>query len=377
MHRTTRTSVWRTSLCAVMLLSAPCGWAADAQQELEAIRAALIEAAREAPTRVISSAWIDDQGVLREEAYFHSTAQVRGVRVLSYLEEGADRPSLKATAQITLPTHVLAVARPAQAPDSKAAPAECPASQTRQFRHPVSLRIEAQTGAGRDDAAVIGQLARATQGWWIRQAPQATRWHPQGQAQADLPQAQEGPAILVSGSEQGYRRALLGLERPPTPWVIRVQLRAPTDASQPWQIRLALGKTQDATELLSASLTLMPAQVPERFAGLSVLTGLQDALMNWSAQVDARLACEPPLLEARPGQGSDWSVAVGLASGLKVGQRMLLLDRTRIPARWAEPGGLEELGIAEVAAVHAHHSTLRWLAGPRQATAGAWLALPL
>jgi hypothetical protein len=360
-----------------MVLTAPSALAADAQQELEAIRAALVAAAREAPTRVISTAWIDDQGVLREEAFFHSTAQVRGVRVLSYLEEGADRPSLKATAQVALPAHVLAIARPVQGSDGKARAADCPTPQAGQFRHPVSLSIAAQTGARRDDAAVIGLLARATQGWWVRQTPRATRWHPQGQAHTHLPQGQEGPPILVSGSEQGYRRALLGLEHPATPWVIRVQLRAPSEATRPWQIRLSLEKTSDATELLSESLSLTPSRALEGFAGMSVLIGLQGALTDWIAQVDARLACEPPLLEARPTQGSDWSLAVGQASGLKVGQRMLLLDGTRIPARWAEPGGLAELGIAEVAAVHAQHTTLRWLAGPRQSPAGAWLALPL
>ena len=377
MDRTIRTSVLCTALWGAMALTASGAWATDAQQELEAIRAALVEAAREAPTRVISTAWIDDQGVLHEQAHFHSTAQVRGVRVMSYLEEGADRPSLKATAQIALPPHVLAIARPAQGSDHKALAADCAAQQASQFRHPVSLRIEAQTGARRDDAAVIGLLARATQGWWVRQTPSAARWHPQGQAQPPLPQGQEGPPILVSGSEQGYRRALLGLEHPPTPWMIRIHLRAPSDASQPWQIRLALQKTSDATELLSESLSLTPAKALEGFAGMSVLTGLQDALTDWIAQVDARLACEPPLLEARPTQGSDWSVAVGQASGLKIGQRMLLLDRARIPARWAEPGGLAELGIAEVSAVHPQHTTLRWLAGPRPPPAGAWLALPL
>jgi hypothetical protein len=368
----------RSCAWGALLLTAPPTFAADANQELEAIRAALVAAVREAPTRVISSAWIDEQGVLREEAFFHSSAQVRGVRVLSYLEEGADRPSLKATAQIALPAHVLTIARPAPPGlENPSTPTACRAPQAALFRHPVSLTLAAQTGARRDDAAVLGLLARATQAWWLRETPRASRWHPQGQVEAGFLQAQEGPPILAADSEQGYRRALLGPVNSPTTWGMRLHLTAPAEPSQPWQIRLTLANASDATEILSESRSIQPPHSPERFAGLSVLISLQEVLTQWIAKVDARLACEPPLLEVRPAAGSEWSVAAGQASGLKVGQRMLLLDRAKVPARWAEPDGLAEMGIAEVATVHARHATLRWLAGPRQQATGPWVALPL
>jgi hypothetical protein len=367
-------------LWATLLFSGPI-FAADAQQALEAIRAALVNAAREAPTRVMSMAWIDEQGALREDTFFHSAAQVRGVRVSSYLEDGADRPTLKATAQIALPAHVLALARPAPppagGPGETLQSTECAAPPAGAIKPPMALSLSAQAGARRDDVAVIGLLTRAAQGWWLRDAPQASRWHPVGRAQVAALDGRDGPPILVAGSEQGYRRAFLGVEHPPAPWVTRVRLTAPAESSQPWQVRIRLERTSDGTEVLTETRNILPPQTREAFAGLTVLSGLQEILTAWLAQADARLACEAPLFEAHPTAGADWTVAVGVASGLKVGQRMLLLDRTRIPARWAEPEGLTELGMAEVAAVNAHHTTLRWLAGPRQPAQGAWVALPL
>ena len=58
------------------------------ERELEAIRSALLQTTVvEAPTRVVSTAWVDDKGVLRELSHFQSEAHVRGVRVTRYLED--------------------------------------------------------------------------------------------------------------------------------------------------------------------------------------------------------------------------------------------------------------------------------------------------
>ena len=49
---------------------------------LAAIRQAILNATIERPTRVISTAWVDQQGALHETAHFHSEAKVNGIRVL-------------------------------------------------------------------------------------------------------------------------------------------------------------------------------------------------------------------------------------------------------------------------------------------------------
>jgi len=60
------------------------------EAQLNTIRQAILQATMDSPTRVLSSAWIDDKGALHESAHFQSEAQVRGVRVLSYVADEKD-----------------------------------------------------------------------------------------------------------------------------------------------------------------------------------------------------------------------------------------------------------------------------------------------
>lgn len=48
------------------------------EAQLSAIRQAILDATLDRPTRVISSAWVDDKGALHEASHFHSEAKVRG-----------------------------------------------------------------------------------------------------------------------------------------------------------------------------------------------------------------------------------------------------------------------------------------------------------
>lgn len=59
----------------------------SAEEKLEAIKQALVDLAMESEVTLGSAAYIDSQGVLHESSLMSSNSQVRGVRVLSYLEE--------------------------------------------------------------------------------------------------------------------------------------------------------------------------------------------------------------------------------------------------------------------------------------------------
>ncbi len=50
-------------------------------EQLQAIRLALVQAVSQAPMQVYNTAWVDDKGALHESTQFHSQAKVRGVRV--------------------------------------------------------------------------------------------------------------------------------------------------------------------------------------------------------------------------------------------------------------------------------------------------------
>jgi hypothetical protein len=84
-------SISMAAIAAIALLGSPLCQAqsapdtGSAEQVLEALKHALVNAAIEETVQVHSSAYIDGSGQLIESSYFDTTARVRGVRVMEYL----------------------------------------------------------------------------------------------------------------------------------------------------------------------------------------------------------------------------------------------------------------------------------------------------
>ena len=79
---------WRRLLLSVLVLcTAQVALASDADQRLEALKQALIDLSIDSEVKLVSSAYLDHQGVLHEASIVTSASRVRGIRVLSYLEE--------------------------------------------------------------------------------------------------------------------------------------------------------------------------------------------------------------------------------------------------------------------------------------------------
>ena len=112
----------------------PAAPAQEHERQLQAIRQALLEATIDRPTRVISSAWVDGDGVLHESAHFHSQAEVQGVRVLSYIQ-GDEPPAAKVDAQV-LPWGLR---------QTRAADGSCQ-SPPRAWRLPMTLQTRVDSG---------------------------------------------------------------------------------------------------------------------------------------------------------------------------------------------------------------------------------------
>jgi len=68
----------------------------DHEAHLAAIRQAILNATMDRPTRVISTAWVDQHGALHEAAHFHSEAKVSGIRVLAYLPQDESQTQITA-----------------------------------------------------------------------------------------------------------------------------------------------------------------------------------------------------------------------------------------------------------------------------------------
>jgi hypothetical protein len=68
---------------------------------------------------------------------------------------------------------------------------------------------------------------------------------------------------------------------------------------------------------------------------------------------------------------------VGTASGFRAGDRVLVMDRDRLPQRLVEPGALGQLAMAEVVQVLKDRVQLKQIAGPAMPSQGHWVALPI
>ena len=76
----------RSLVLALLLCVAGSGAASEADRRLDAIKQALVDLSLGSELRLATSAYVDERGVLHESSLVTSQAQIRGVRVLAYLQ---------------------------------------------------------------------------------------------------------------------------------------------------------------------------------------------------------------------------------------------------------------------------------------------------
>ena len=345
----------------------------DAQ--LAAIRQAILDATLDRPTRVISSAWVDNKGAFHESAHFHSEAQVRGVRVLSYVQ--GDEPVAQVSAEV-LPWGW----KPVGADQSCKAP-------PRPWRLPLGVQVVMPEGFSGPQLYASQTLLELAQQSWSQNMQASQRWRTHNVAQA-APQ-----------SDNAYMRALTGQTEERSGWMAEISLQphAPAVArswteylglkdSDPllrWTLSLRLGqKLSPASRLvpqwqIDQIISIVPmalAQSPTAWA--QQMQGLlQERMRQWVAQLDKQTECEPVQFHVRRQGTQSLELQAGFDSGLRPGDRVLLMDPAHVPARMLEPGVAQHLALAQVVKVGPHRTELQQLAGPALASHGAWMALPL
>lgn len=345
------------------------------EAQLSAIRQAILQATMDRPTRVLSSAWIDDKGALHESAHFQSEAQVRGVRVLSYVTDEKDAaPQVSAE---VLPWGW----RTAQ---TKATTCTAP---PRPWRLPLVLQTRADSGFGGTQQfasqAVLNTVSQA----WTQNMQSSQRWR---------------ALHKETPPESAYLRALTGPSEGTTGWTAELVLKpyAPEpdlnlrqawhamsrDVSDwRWTLSFTLGERHtpggpiEAHWQIEHVISIDPlaaGQNPSAWVH-QLKEPLQKQMQAWVQQLDKRSACEPIQFHVRRNGQDTLQLQAGLGSGLRPGDRVLLLNPSQIPSQMLEPGATQHLALAQVVKVGNDQTELQQLAGPALPTQGHWMALPL
>ena len=345
----------------------------DAQ--LAAIRQAILDATLDRPTRVVSTAWVDDKGALHESAHFHSEAQVRGVRVLSYVQ--GDEPVTQVSAEV-LPWGW----KPVGADQSCKAP-------PRPWRLPLGVQVVMPEGFSGPQLFASQTLVGLAQQAWSQNMQVSQRWRTHNVTQV-------APQL-----DNAYMRALTGQTEERSGWMAEISLQphAPAEARS-WTDRLSLNQSAPPLrwtlslrlgQKLSPASRLVPQWQIEQIISVAPLALshsptawaqqmqglLQERMRQWVAQLDKQTECEPVQFHVRHQGTQSLELQAGFDSGLRPGDRVLLMDPAHVPARMLEPGVAQHLALAQVVKVGPHRTELQQLAGPALASHGAWMALPL
>jgi hypothetical protein len=345
------------------------------EAQLGAIRQAILQATMDRPTRVLSSAWIDDKGALHESAHFQSEAEVRGVRVLSYLQDEQDTPP-----------QVSAEVLPWGWRNAQTKPSECK-PPPRPWRLPLVLQTRVDNGFTGAQQFASQSVMRLVDQSWTHQMQGSQRWRAQN---------------MATPPDNAYLRALTGPNESPTGWTAELVLKphAPvqdfsmrqawhdlnkSESDWRWTLSFTLGErhaSQGAIEprwQIEQVITINPQEASQNPSAWvhRLKEQLQHQMQTWVSQLDKRSACEPVQFHVRRTEADKLTLQAGMDSGLRAGDRVLLINPSHVPSQMLEPGATQHLALAQVVNVGRDRTELQQLAGPTLAAQGHWMALPL
>ena len=360
--------------------SAPQKQAKDAEAtpydtQLAAIRDALIEKALQGPTRVVSTAWIDDQGRLHENAQITNDMRVRGVRVLNYTANG--KATIKADVDMQAPNQPI-----------------CAAPDAAKWTQHVRVMSQISPDVRPEDLYFANEMLAGWLTEWARASQTyARRWQQSPMNVAERDAYEQALLGRTAGGrpDQGQWRLLMTIARAdegpetaaaPAPQFALFGTPPDTGISRHWQLTLRLEPMfSNATPLVQQAkltwtmpeATLIPPKLPE-----NVAVGLAWESEKWIKAINERMACEPLQFAMKEKMGGEVHINGGRFNGLEVGDRLVMVDSRALPARMLHAGVAARLALAEVAQVDETESVLRQVAGPQlpEKPQGDWVAMP-
>jgi len=365
----------RLFLSALLLCTAQGALGLSADERLELLKQALIDLSIDSEVKLASSAYLDRRGVLHEASVVTSSSQVRGIRVLSYLEEAG-----------------LAIADV----EATVVPSDCPVVRP-------GLRREAliSVAQGVNDLrfgdhylSELGELSRQlvtealtrTSAWSVTEKPVFVSSYHKKMAATGSSQRPFEIQIALRPARLEYREGIYRAER-----YVDLQRNNALYWSQshipglagraPWSNQLLVMElrlidpvrgTVVATETVQIDYPSLPRGYDKTELPIKFVDQLRGISQRFVGQMGATLKCSRhyyhvssgPTLRDESDASAKVKINAGSIAGVQVGDQFLLSPTPQLSGQGANLDDISKLLIAQVQSVDLHGSTLVVTAGP-------------
>jgi hypothetical protein len=338
--------------------------------KLIAIKEALVSEAQSTESRVINASWLDAEGQLHESTMVHSAMQVRGIQVQVYLDE-MQKPKV----EIALD-------------DKKGLLPKCFAKDGHLKRTVRVLPVRMQGHFAAELQPIASESVRIFASEFNNYFKDSAHWHAKSPVQqadayqsivsglrADLARYEMTVTVAKGLLPEGHRPERIPGSDP----VSTFFMGEPSAFAENW-VHLKAQITKVASGELIWSGT-SDVRVPVRSVAYTndalpdvMASQIRSNVNSWIASLDDYAKCQPVNFQITE-LGDLVRVDGGATSGLKMGDRLLVLDQTRIPDRVLEPGALAELSLAQVVRVEEDSAVLEYAAGAPLTGAAGKVAL--
>ena len=341
------------------------------ESTLVAIKEALVSEAQATESKVINTSWLDAKGQLHESTMVHSSMRVRGIQVQAYLDEMqkpkveialdekegllpecfAKDDHLKRTVRVMpvrMQGHFVTELQPIAAASADVLSREFSAYfDDSEFWH--AKRAVQQASAYQ---SMVSGL-RSDPVRYELDVTVAKGLMPRGQKPQRIPGSDPVSAFFM-GAPSAFAED----------WVhLKVQLRKVTTGELIW------------TGTSNVRVPVRPVAYTNQALPDVMANQIRKDVEQWTSLLDEYAMCQPVNFQITDLNGTV-QIDGGLTSGLKTGDRLLVIDQARIPDRVLEPGALAELSLAQVVKVEGDSAMIEHAAGAPLRDATGKVALP-
>ena len=347
---------------------------ATADERLEAIKRALVDLSISSEVELDSVAYLDDKGVLHESTRLSSNADIRGIRVLSYVKaaSGITDAEIDATylSDKTCPGNRDGIIREAVVQVGKNY------KNHRVGNHYLNEINELLENTVVDNLSSVEGWAvsgfSVEEPYYMRLVSGRPGNHAAYKIEITsrlLPQITKNTNILVKGP--GLVRNFIGLSsnsaRLPAGQIeVQITLKHQDSVAPLWQNSYTLKYPEEKASYIKSSL-------PGRFQ--NELAAAAESLIKEMQEV-FNCRVEYYRIKRSSAGGAGIVLKAGLFNGVKMGDQFLISDTPNLLNQPLSKNGLTGLALAEVTDVFERTSSLKQVAGPKLRNLSRYIALP-